>query len=108
VTKLIDRLRRHRSVKHRVTVRANRHKVLHRIDDIFAPHLSQRDNVMNMNVPLTDGPVSFLERETADATAISEMIQARSARLRATLVCIDRHRTDGAFRDRRTGLDLLR
>lgn len=76
-------------MQHRVTIRANRPQVIHRIDLIRLANLRQRLDMVHVDEPPSDLPVDFLEVEAADLALGPPVVDTRPARRQIPLESVD-------------------
>ena len=73
-------------MKHAVAVCANRPKVFDGVNKVFLADVGNRSQVMNLDVVCAECPVDLFKAETANATCITVVLDARLARMRASVV----------------------
>ena len=71
-----------------MTVRTYWNQIVFSIDDIFMPHLTNRRDVVHMDVAFTHTTIYFSKIETANNTDMSVFIQTYLTSSRITLIAV--------------------
>lgn len=91
ITQLVDLHGRLFGVKHRMTIGADRPQIFDRINDVFSADRGQIDHIVDVDEPMSELPILFLEVEAAD-TALATVVRDRGRpSCSITFVAVDQH-----------------